>query len=146
MRIKGENELLLYQILNKAYPNQWIGEHRGLEAIGIDKNGKEYRRRFRFDAANPALKIAIEIEGGVWMGKGHTGGLHYQQDMEKYNLAVLEGWKVLRYTPETLRNNPYKLIRDVRMLCGASDDPNSTQIDLTGVKQSKIEQVQVRLG
>ena len=56
-------------------------------------------RRWRFDFAIPELKIAVEIEGGSWVQGRHTRGAGYQGDMEKYNQAVILGWKVLRYTP-----------------------------------------------
>lgn len=63
----------------------------------------EYRfykqRRWRFDFAIPSKKIAIEIEGGVWTNGRHTRGRGYIGDMEKYNFAVLLGWRVLRFTP-----------------------------------------------
>ncbi len=108
--MKGENERLLFEILNDAYPGQWVREHKGIQ-----------ERRFRFDCANPEMKIAIEIEGGIWMPKGaHNTGMAMSKDMEKYNLAVLEGWKVLRYSPETLKKRPWQIIKDVRLLCGAN--------------------------
>jgi len=121
------NERLLYEILNDAWPKQWVSEYTGIEAKGIYKSegkfkDKEYTRRFRFDCANPSQKIAIEIEGGIWLGNkgGHTNGIGYDKNMLKYNLATIEGWKILRYSPDTLKKRPYVIIRDIRMLCGAS--------------------------
>ncbi|PHQ27863.1 hypothetical protein [Leeuwenhoekiella nanhaiensis] len=55
-------------------------------------------RKFRFDWAIPALKIAIEYEGIFSEKSGHTTISGYTKDCIKYNLATLEGWKVLRYT------------------------------------------------
>ena len=67
---------------------------------------REYRfhpvRMWRFDFAYPDKKVAIECEGGVWTQGRHTRGAHYGQDCDKYNAAVLLGWKVLRYTTNTL--------------------------------------------
>ena len=69
---------------------------------------EEYRfeksRRWRFDFVLKPVKtkIAIEIEGGVWLGRGHTGGKHFESDCEKYNFASLNGWIILRYTPNTI--------------------------------------------
>ena len=60
-------------------------------------------RRFRFDFAFVQDKIAIEVEGGVWIGGRHTRGSGYVKDMEKYNLATIEGWRVLRFTPQQLK-------------------------------------------
>jgi len=54
-------------------------------------------RRFKFDFANYKLKIAVEMEGGIYTGTGHSKTGTYLKDMEKYNLAQLKGWIVLRY-------------------------------------------------
>ncbi len=57
-------------------------------------------RKWRLDWADVKKKIAIETEGGVWVGGRHTSGSGFIKDMEKYNAAVLLGWKLLRYTPQ----------------------------------------------
>lgn len=54
-------------------------------------------RKFKFDYANLRLKIAIEMEGGIYTGTGHAKTGRYLSDMEKYNMAQLKGWIVLRY-------------------------------------------------
>lgn len=71
---------------------------------------KEFRfdevRMFKFDFAIPHLKIAIEYEGLVFnsnkatsTGKsGHTTVTGYTSNCGKYNLAIIKGWRVLRYT------------------------------------------------
>lgn len=131
--IKGENERLLYEILNGAYPGKWKSNSKFLDG-----------RKHKGDAINESEKILIEIEGGLWIRGRHNQPIGYINDMEKYNLATLQGWRILRYTPETLRKTPWKLIKDVRLLCGASDEFQQT-LSLDGCKQSKIDQVQVRL-
>lgn len=60
-------------------------------------------RRFRFDLAWPALKLAAEYEGGVLGRKGrHVRPVGYSNDCEKYAMAALLGWKVLRITRKLL--------------------------------------------
>jgi hypothetical protein len=54
-------------------------------------------RKFKFDYANLRLKIAIEMEGGIYTGTGHAKTGKYLKDMEKYNHAQIKGWIVLRY-------------------------------------------------
>lgn len=55
-------------------------------------------RRFRFDIAIPIINLAVEFEG-IMAGKSrHTTVTGYTKDCEKYNLAICEGWSVLRYT------------------------------------------------
>jgi len=102
-----KNEVLLLGLLNDAFPYQWYSEFQGIPG-----------RKFRFDAASLTFKIAVEIDGGIWLGKngGHTSGFGRTKDMEKMNLAVLNGWRVLTYSPATLRKEPNKIIEDVRKL------------------------------
>ena len=54
-------------------------------------------RKFKFDLALPEYKIAVEFEGGIFVNGRHIRGAMYRKDCEKYNLALLDGWKVLRY-------------------------------------------------
>ena len=65
---------------------------------------REYRfkppRRYRADFAFPERKLLVEIEGGVYSNGRHVRGKGYSQDCEKYNLAVIDGWDVLRFTSE----------------------------------------------
>ena len=56
-------------------------------------------RKFRFDVAIPEKKIAIEYEGlNVGAKSRHTTNVGYSGDCLKYNLAIVNGWKVLRFT------------------------------------------------
>ncbi|QIN80837.1 hypothetical protein GBA65_15015 [Rubrobacter marinus] len=64
-------------------------------------------RDFRFDAAYPDEKIAIEVEGGTGHGGGksrHTTPEGFRRDCEKYNLAQSMGWNVQRFPPSMLRD------------------------------------------
>lgn len=54
-------------------------------------------RKYKFDFAIISHKIAIEFEGGVFTNGRHTRGVGYLNDMEKYNLATVHGWRLLRY-------------------------------------------------
>lgn len=147
--VKGENERLLYDILNEQYPGQWVSEHKGIEG-----------RKYRFDAANPSKKVAIEIDGGIhpfWitlpngqkkkvMKSGHSTPEGIKRDMLKNNAAVVDGWKVLRYTPQMLKDTPGMIISAVRQLCGPSPkECKQTILSLDGMKQTILEQVQVKI-
>ena len=59
-------------------------------------------RKWRFDFAIPAYKIAIEVEGGVWTGGRHTRPHGFLGDIEKYNAGTLLGWRIFRVTPDDL--------------------------------------------
>lgn len=69
---------------------------------------REYRfappRRWRFDFAWPDRRIAVEIEGGVWTEGGHTRGAAYVKNLEKYNEAVLAGWRLFRFHEGTIKD------------------------------------------
>jgi very-short-patch-repair endonuclease len=57
-------------------------------------------RKFELDFAWPEYRCGIEIQGGIFKGHAHSAPLMIIRDMEKSNLLVLCGWKVLRYTPQ----------------------------------------------
>lgn len=70
----------------------------------------EYRfappRKWRADFAEPGSKLLIEIEGGTWTRGRHTRGKGYIGDIEKYNMAALEGWTVIRFATSHVMEQP----------------------------------------
>ncbi len=67
-------------------------------------------RRWRFDAAWPEWKIAVEIEGLVYSNAGdnqlrgrHVSVSGFKADIEKYAAAFRAGWYVLRCTSSDAR-------------------------------------------
>lgn len=79
-----------------------LRQQLGLEAV--EEHPFHPERKWRFDVAIPSLKIAVEIEGGIWKegGGAHSRPANILRDIEKYNAAIMEGWKVLRVVPEDL--------------------------------------------
>ncbi len=62
-------------------------------------------RRWRFDFANKERKLAIEVQGGLWLKKGgHTSGKGVTRDIEKYNEALRLGWMILYATATTIKS------------------------------------------
>ena len=57
-------------------------------------------RKWRFDFCCPEYKIAIEIDGGVFIQGRHTRPLGYINDMEKLNNAAAMNYRVFRITPK----------------------------------------------
>ena len=145
--MKGENERLLYEILNEQYPGEWESDVVYLE-------GKAYRG----DAVNRKHKVVIEVDGGLrpfWiklkngqrkkaLKGGHSTPEGIERDMDKLNQSQLQGWRLLRYTPDTLRLRPWMILSAVRQVCGASID-DRMQMDLMGCKQGTLSQVQVKI-
>ena len=78
-----------------------------IRAAKLPEPEREYRfdpvRRWRFDFAWPAQKVAAECEGGTYSGGRHTTGAGFEKDTEKYNAAVLQGWRVLRFTGHAIK-------------------------------------------
>lgn len=76
------------------------------KAFNLPEPVAEFRfappRKFRFDYAWVDRKVAMEIEGGIWMrgGGGHSHPMWILRDMEKGNLAGLHGWRVFRFTTQ----------------------------------------------
>ena len=72
-----------------------------LHAMGIEYV-TEHRfhdlRKFRFDIAILDMKVGIEYEGLMSEKSRHTTIEGFTMDCIKYNLAVKEGWRVMRYT------------------------------------------------
>lgn len=78
-----------------------------LQLAGLPDPQREFlfhkKRKWRFDLAWPDLLIAVEVEGGIWIGGRHVRGEGYEADCEKYNEAQLAGWMVLRFTPGMIK-------------------------------------------
>jgi len=58
---------------------------------------------WRFDFADKANMIAVEIEGGVFVGGRHVNGAGFRADAIKYNEAQIMGWTVLRFTDREVK-------------------------------------------
>lgn len=77
-------------------------------AMGLPLPVLEHRfhttRKWRFDVCWPEYKVALEVEGGLWLPKGgrHNRPVGMVKDMEKYNTAAEMGWRVLKVEPKKL--------------------------------------------
>ncbi|MBY6093811.1 hypothetical protein [Ferrimonas balearica] len=82
---------------------------RQLLAAGVPEFQRELKfldnRRFRADFGwgSPHMLI-LEVEGGIWTGGRHTSGVGFQNDCEKYSLAGLAGYTVLRCTGKHIKD------------------------------------------
>jgi very-short-patch-repair endonuclease len=69
-------------------------------------------RKYRFDFAWPDQRLALEVDGGQW---APGGGRHARDtDRAKLNLAAILGWRVMRYSPQMLLEDPAACIVQVR--------------------------------
>ena len=97
----------------------------------VDKEVQFYpKRRWKFDFvvvrglvrnAPGWMRLAIEIEGGVWIQGRHTRGSGFLGDIEKYNHATLKGWHLLRFTPQQVLDGTARsmILRALDALVGA---------------------------
>ena len=92
MRTSDIEEALAWQIRAGKLPAP-VREHRPVKG-----------RRWRLDFAWPDLRLAIEVEGGIWTGGRHTRPIGFEQDCEKYNEVTVMGWRVLRVTGDMVRD------------------------------------------
>lgn len=88
-----------YIELNLTY---WCNQ----KAVTLEREVQfDQQRKFRFDWAIPAWKIAVEFEGGIFQAQsGHNTAKHYTKDTDKYNLAQQLGWTVYRFTAINYKN------------------------------------------
>jgi hypothetical protein len=111
---KQKHELALVVLLKRLHDELAIpfgGDWKAGMEVEPGHSYREYlfsqRRRFRADVAIPSLSIILEIHGGAYVPRykkdgtfcGYGGGHHSKEgrrrDIEKSNLANLEGWTYL---------------------------------------------------
>jgi hypothetical protein len=63
-------------------------------------------RGWRFDFAWPGLRIALEVDGGLFSGGAHTRGAALLQEYDKLNAAASLGWRIFYCTPRQLKHMP----------------------------------------
>jgi hypothetical protein len=104
LNIHLAKDVVFHDTLKKTSPQKdWL--ELNLQYWANEKSvelAPEYKfheqRKWRFDWAFPALKIAVEYEGIFCKKSRHTSIKGYQGDIAKYNAATVAGWKVIRVT------------------------------------------------
>lgn len=94
--------------LEKKFSLYWLG----IKGQPLVAEHRFCKRMWRFDFAHPKTKVAIEIEGGTWVGGAHSRGAHYRSDCEKYNAATKLGWRVFRLTTDMITTSNLEEIAD----------------------------------
>lgn len=61
-------------------------------------------RMWRMDFAWPDVKLAVEVDGGIWVQGRHNRGSGYEKDAAKSNAAVALGWRVLHVTKSMIED------------------------------------------
>ena len=73
---------------------EMVGPGKGLRKRLADAGLKDWRTDFAW----VDYRLIVEVEGGAFIGKGHTGGKKFTDDCRKYNTLAMAGWTLLRYT------------------------------------------------
>lgn len=77
-----------------------------VDNLGFGPWEREYRfladRKFRFDLALPAIRLAIEYDGIHGGAHGSINGV--LRDSEKLNLAQINGWMIIRVNAKTIQS------------------------------------------
>ena len=91
--------------------------HAALDAGMESEHRFASPRRWRFDFAWPVEKLAVEIDGLVWNNRGgHQTVAGIMADCEKYETALLNGWRVYRVPGPWLADRPWGVLDAVRQL------------------------------
>jgi very-short-patch-repair endonuclease len=79
-----------------------------IRAMGLPEPDREFRaiegRKFRFDFAWLEQKLLVECQGGIWTRGAHGRPVGIKRDMEKLNLAQLQGWRVMQFGVDEIDN------------------------------------------
>lgn len=61
-------------------------------------------RKWQFDLAFPRSlnPVAIEVQGGIWIGGRHNRGAALKKEWEKLNTAASLGWRIIYVEPRDL--------------------------------------------
>lgn len=118
-RTSYAEDLFAFQV--KAYRLRApVREHRFARELG---------REWRFDFAWPDLRIAAEIDGGIWTGGAHGRPAAIERDMAKANDAMDLHWRVYRFTPVQVKNGD--AIRRIRAQVPRDDTGRSDPLEVT---------------
>lgn len=98
---KGERKRFLKKVGKQKYwmeivLQEWCKKNAYLLVPEYEFHPK---RKWRFDWAIPALKIAFEYNGIMSAKSRHTTHTGYTGDMQKINAAQDLHWKVYQFTP-----------------------------------------------
>jgi very-short-patch-repair endonuclease len=79
-----------------------------IRAAGLPTPVAEHRfhpvRKWRMDLAWPDRMIAVEVDGGTWIGGRHSRGKGFEADCEKQNAAATLGWRCFKFTTAMVKS------------------------------------------
>jgi very-short-patch-repair endonuclease len=88
--------LFAFQLQASGAP-QWERQYRFAHELG---------REWRWDFAWPGLKLAVEIQGGIWKkgGGAHSHPTDILRNMAKHNDGAKLGWRLLQFSTDEVKS------------------------------------------
>jgi len=90
---------ILGRVLDNRFPGRMLREYRPIAG-----------RKFRIDFAFPLEKVAIEFDGYRYHGFSKKG---FKRGLERQNILVAHGWRVLRYTLTDVRDRLDEVVTEI---------------------------------
>lgn len=90
---------MLGKVLDDRFPGRMLREYQPVTG-----------RKFRIDFAFPMEKVAIEFDGYRYHGFSKKG---FKQGLERQNILVAHGWRVLRYTLTDVRDKLDDVVAEI---------------------------------
>ncbi|MHB1630701.1 MAG: endonuclease domain-containing protein [Acidithiobacillus sp.] len=95
---------LLGDALDARFPGRMLREYQPVKD-----------RKFRIDFAFPLEKVAVEFDGYRYHGFSKKG---FKQGLERQNILVAHGWRVLRYTLTDVRDRLDSVVEEIGQALG----------------------------
>ena len=104
-----------------------LAEEQGLVLVDPEREFRFHpTRKWRFDFAWPAKRVAVEVDGGIFIRGRHVDPIGGHNDRSKHNAATAIGWKVLRYDARHLSDDPAGVFTEVLETLGAFSESEVT--------------------
>ena len=110
---------------NKLIVTAWFQDN-GLPAPDFEYVfASDIGRRWRFDICWPDHRVAIEVNGGIWIRGGHNRGAQMLKDWEKWNTATaIYRYHMLFCQPKDLCTKSFLLfVQHALMIQGSHESP-----------------------
>lgn len=65
---------------------------------------RRFAADFGIEDGTGHVVLLVEVDGGGFIGKGHSKGAQMERDRERDALALIHGYRVLRCTPRQVDN------------------------------------------
>jgi very-short-patch-repair endonuclease len=86
--------------LEREFENLWESLYPDIDLFTEEKLIP--KRNFRFDYVHKESKVAIEINGQIWVKGGHSSGKGLLRDYEKLNLVQSLGYTVFQLSGDMI--------------------------------------------